>query len=99
MDQSADLKICDAVLKPLQEEFEGKPAIAICIHDDSAHLGEPELVCAMMTRTMELGRKNLNSEGLNLALKSSEVWRGEEAALPIGENWRSGLYRLRRRCD
>ncbi len=28
-------------------------------HDDSAHLGEPDLVCRMMTRTMELGRENL----------------------------------------
>ncbi len=53
------------VLKPLQEEFKGKPVVAICIHDDSAHLGEPNLVCRMMTslkdllRTMELSRENL----------------------------------------
>jgi hypothetical protein len=49
------------VLKPLQEEFKEKPVVAICIHDDSAHLGEPNLVCRMMTslRTMELSRENL----------------------------------------
>ena len=51
------------VLMPLQEEFKGKQVIAICIHDDSAHrdLGEPNLVCQMMTRTMELpvGKQNL----------------------------------------
>ena len=47
------------VLKPLQEEFKGQPVVAICIHDDSAHLGDPNLVCKMMTRTMELGRRNL----------------------------------------
>jgi hypothetical protein len=53
--------IVSQVLRPLQEEFkpEGKPVIAICIHDDSAHPGEPDLVCRMMTRTMELGRENL----------------------------------------
>ena len=47
------------VLKPLQEEFKEKQVVAICIHDDSAHLGEPDLVCEMMTRTMELGREKL----------------------------------------
>jgi hypothetical protein len=47
------------VLKPLQEEFKGQPVVAICVHDDSAHLGDPKLVCQMMTRTMELGRTNL----------------------------------------
>ena len=47
------------VLKPLQEEFKDEPVIAICIHDDSAHLGEPDLVCKMMTRTMQLGREKL----------------------------------------
>ena len=47
------------VLKPLQEAFEGKQVIAICIHDDSAHLGEASLVCEMMTMTMELGKRNL----------------------------------------
>jgi hypothetical protein len=54
------------VLKPLQEEFKKEPVIAMCIHDDSAHLGErhrePQaagLVCKMMTRTMQLGRENL----------------------------------------
>jgi hypothetical protein len=75
------------VLKPLQEAFEGKQVIAICIHDDSAHLGEASLVCEMMTMTMELGKQNLAP-----ALK----YYGEaceEAALPIGENWRPKLYR------
>ena len=47
------------VLKPLQEAFEGKQVIAICIHDDSAHLGEASLVCEMMTMTMKLGKENL----------------------------------------
>jgi hypothetical protein len=47
------------VLKPLQEEFKGEPVVAICIHDDSAHLGDPHQVCRMMTRTMELGKENL----------------------------------------
>ena len=54
------------VLKPLQEEFKEKQVIAICIHDDSAHLGEASHVCEMMTRTMELGK-------LNLALKYGEA--------------------------
>jgi hypothetical protein len=43
----------------LQEEFKGKKVIAVCIHDDSAHIGEPSLVCEMMTRTMEPGKQNL----------------------------------------
>jgi hypothetical protein len=47
------------VLKPLLEEFKGQPVAAICVHDDSAHLGDANLVCQMMTRTMELGRTNL----------------------------------------
>jgi len=47
------------VLKPLQEEFKEKQVIAICIHDDSAHLGEASHVCEMMTRTMALGKENL----------------------------------------
>ncbi len=34
------------VLKPLQEELKGGPVVAICIHDDSAHLGDPDLVCS-----------------------------------------------------
>ncbi len=53
-------------MRPLQEEFKGEPVVAICIHDDSAHLGDPNLVCRMMTRTMELG-------GTNLALKYGEA--------------------------
>ena len=28
-------------------------------NDDSAHLGEPDLVCKMMTRNMQLGREKL----------------------------------------
>jgi hypothetical protein len=44
----------------MQEEPKGKQAIAICIHDsDDSHLGEPSLVCEMMTRTMELGKQHL----------------------------------------
>ena len=46
----------------MQEELKGKQAIAImiCIHDsDDSHLGEPSLVCEMMTRTMELGKQHL----------------------------------------
>jgi hypothetical protein len=37
--------------EPLQEEFEGKPVKAACIHDDSGHLGDPNLVCEMLTRS------------------------------------------------
>ena len=70
------------VLKPLQEEFKGKPVVSICIHDDSAFLGDPNQVCRMMTRTMELGRTNL-------ALKYGEA--NLEAALPIEENGNSDL--------
>jgi hypothetical protein len=33
------------ILRPLQGEFKGEPVGAICIHDDSAHLGDPNLVC------------------------------------------------------
>jgi hypothetical protein len=47
------------VLKPLHEELKGEPVVAICVHDDSAALGDPNLVCRMMTRTMELGTTNL----------------------------------------
>jgi hypothetical protein len=47
------------ILKPLPEELKEEPVVAICIHDDSAHLGDPDLVCRMMTRTMDLGKKNL----------------------------------------
>ncbi|MFN9897847.1 MAG: hypothetical protein ACK55Z_03430, partial [bacterium] len=39
--------------------FKEKQVIAICIHDDSAHLGEASHVCEMMTRTMALGKQNL----------------------------------------
>ena len=56
------------VLKPLQEEFKGEPVVAICIHGDSAHRGDPKQVCKMMTRTMELGKENL-------ALKYGEAKR------------------------
>ncbi len=62
------------VWKPLQEEFKGKPVIAICIHDDSAHLGEPDLVCQMMTRTMELGRKYL---GLKYGEAKTQLYQSE----------------------
>jgi hypothetical protein len=55
--------ICDAGLEATARgrEFKGQPVVAICVHDDSAHLGDPNLVCRtrMMTRTMELGRTNL----------------------------------------
>jgi hypothetical protein len=47
------------VLKPLQEEFKGEPVVAICVHDDSAHIGDANQVCRMMTRTMELGKEKL----------------------------------------
>ena len=47
------------VLKPLQEELKGEPVVAICVHDDSAHIGDASQVCRMMTRTMELGKEKL----------------------------------------
>ena len=45
-------------VRPVKEEFEekGLKAAPICIHDDSAAIGEPEAVCAMLTRIMQLGR-------------------------------------------
>jgi hypothetical protein len=64
------------VLKPLQEEFKGEPVVAICIHDDSAHLGDPDLVCRMMTRTMELGRTNL-APGLKYGEAKKQLYQSK----------------------
>ena len=52
------------VLKPAKDEFEAKglKAVPICIHDDSAAIGEPAAVCAMLTRIMHLGRDELGLE-------------------------------------
>jgi hypothetical protein len=54
------------VLKPAaaKDEFEAKGlrAAPICIHDDSAAIGEPAAVCAMLTRIMQLGRDELGLE-------------------------------------
>ena len=52
------------VLKPVKEEFEAKglKATPICIHDDSAAIGEPAAVCAMLTKIMQLGRDELALE-------------------------------------
>ena len=75
------------VLKPLQEEeFKGKPAIAICIHGDSAYLGEPSLVCEMMTRTMELGKQNL---ALNLKYGEANL-KNQKKQLRVYQSKRTG---------
>ncbi len=52
------------VLKPVKVEFEEKSlkAAPICIHDDSAAIGEPAAVCAMLTRIMQLGKDELALE-------------------------------------
>ncbi len=79
------------VLGPLQEQLKGKPVIAICIQDDSLHLGEPDrdLVCAMMTRTMdsELGRTGRE----NLALKYGEAKKQLYQAERSGDHWQASI--------
>ncbi len=49
------------MLKPPKEapEATGDVAMAVCVHDDTAALGEPAAVCKMMTMTMKLGKERL----------------------------------------
>jgi hypothetical protein len=49
------------VLKPPKGALEatGDVAMAVCVHDDTAALGEPAAVCKMMTMTMKLGKERL----------------------------------------
>ena len=65
------------VLKPLQGDselrLEGKPAMAVCIHDNSAPLGEPGLVCEMLTLTRKLGRGELALSGMWMLLKAART--------------------------
>ena len=66
------------VLKPVKDEFEAKGlrAVPICIHDDSAAIGEPAAVCAMLTRIMQLGRTSWGwNTGTRRSLYTSRIVR------------------------
>ncbi len=66
----------------IEEELKGKNAIAACIHRDSVHLGEPSLVCEMMTRTMELGKQN-PARALKYGDAKKRLYKSEHCELQI----------------
>ena len=80
------------VLKPLQEEFKGEPVVAICIHDDSAHLGDPDQVCRMMTRTMELGKEKL---ALKYGQAKKQLYQSERTGAQTSIDTDVDVIRLR----
>jgi hypothetical protein len=80
------------VLKPLQEEFKGKPVVAICIHDDSAAVGDANQVCKMMTRTMELGKKNL---ALKYGEAKKQLYQSERTGAQTSIDTDVDIIRLR----
>jgi hypothetical protein len=98
------------VLKPVKDEFEAKglKAAPICIHDDSAAIGEPAAVCAMLTRIMQLRRdelaleygdeKKLIYQSYRTADDQASVAADVEKFLPLHEGTVSLVGKVTRTC-
>jgi hypothetical protein len=98
------------VLKPVKDEFEAKglKAAPICIHDDSAAIGEPAAVCEMLTRIMQLGRdelaleygdeKKLIYQSYRTADDQASVAADVENFLPLHEGTVSLVGKVTRTC-